>query len=64
MQKLSETENQTYEFIKKTGELQTTNLPRNMWGALPSLKNKGLIEIFKKYTIYYRKSKKKFVNVK
>jgi hypothetical protein len=57
-------ENKTYEFIKKTGEIQTTNLPKRMWGALPSLKNKGLIEVFKKYTSYFRSRKKKFVKIK
>jgi len=64
MQNLGEMEKKTYSFIKNTGEIQTTNLPKEMWGAIPSLKNMGLIEIFKKYTSYFRSRKKKFVKVR
>jgi hypothetical protein len=64
VQNLGETEKKTYSFIKNAGEVQTTNLPKQMWGAVPSLKNKGLIEIFKKYTSYFRSRKKKFVRVR
>jgi hypothetical protein len=34
-----------------------------MCEAVVSLKNMGLVEVFKKYTSYYRKSKKKFVKI-
>jgi hypothetical protein len=62
---LSEIEQKTYDFIKNAGEIQTTNIhDKNMCGAVASLKNMGLVEVFKKYTSYYRRSKKKFVNVK
>ncbi|MFZ7138501.1 MAG: hypothetical protein ACOWW1_08810 [archaeon] len=64
VQDLGETEKKTYNFIKNTGEIQTTNLPKSMWGAIPSLKNKGLVEIFKKYTSYFKSRKKKFVRVR
>jgi len=63
VQNLGATEKKTYGFIKNVGEIQTTNLPKSMWGAIPSLKNKGLVEIFKKYTSYFRSRKKKFVKV-
>jgi hypothetical protein len=64
VQKLGETEKKIYTFIENAGEVQTTNLPKQMWGALPSLNNKGLIEIFKKFTSYFRSRKKKFVRVR
>jgi len=64
MEKLSEMENKTYKFIEKVGEIQTTNLPKRMWGAIPNLKNKGLVEVFKKYTSYFRSRKKKYVKLK
>jgi hypothetical protein len=62
---LSEIEKITFHFIKEAGEIQTRNLPdKRMVGAVSNLKNKGLIEIFKKYTSSYRRKKKKFVRVK
>jgi hypothetical protein len=64
MNKLSGIQKQTYNFIKNAGEVQTTNLPKRMWGAVPNLKNKGLVEVFKKYTSYFRSRKKKFVRIK
>ena len=64
MENLSEMEKRTYNFIKNVGEIQTTNLPKRMWGVIPNLKNKGLIEVFKKYTSYFRSRKKKFVRIK
>lgn len=65
MRELTETEKETYNFIKEVGEIQTTNLPnRRMWGAIPNLRNMELIEVFKKYTSYFRSRKKKFVRIK
>lgn len=65
IERLSGTERKVYEFIKEVGEIQTKNLPdRRMAGAIATLKNKGLVEIYKKYTIIYRRKKKKFVKVK
>ena len=62
---LTEMERKTYEFIKKAGEVQTGNMPNSrMMGALANLKNKGLVEIYKKYTSIYRRKKKKFVRIK
>jgi hypothetical protein len=63
--KLTTIEKKTYDFIKEAGEVQTTNLPSNrMWGAIPALKNLGLIEVFKKFTSQFKSRKKKFVKIK
>ena len=62
---LSEIEEKTYNFIKNAGEIQTSNIhDKRMSGAVASLKNLGLVEVFKKYTSYYKRRKKKFVKVK
>jgi prenyltransferase beta subunit len=64
MRELSRIEKKTYNFIKDAGEIQTSNIrDKHMCGAVASLKNMGLVEVFKKYTSYYRKSKKKFVKI-
>ena len=50
MRELSEIEKKTYDFIKDAGEIQTSNIHDNrMCGAVSSLKNMGLVEVFKKY---------------
>jgi hypothetical protein len=65
MRELTEIEKETYNFIKEVGEIQTTNLPnKRMWGAIPNLNNMGLVEVYKRYTSYFRSRKKKFVKIK
>jgi hypothetical protein len=65
MRELSQIEKKTYNFIKDAGEIQTTNIrDKHMCGAVVSLRNMGLVEVFKKYTGYYRESKKNFVKIK
>jgi hypothetical protein len=65
MRQMTDLEKRTYNFIKDAGEVQTTNLPdKRMWGAIPNLKNMGMIEVFKKYTSYFRRRKKNFVKIK
>lgn len=65
MRELTEIERKTYDFVKEVGEIQTTNLPnKRMWGAIPNLRNMGLVEVYKKYTSYFRSRKKKFVIIK
>jgi hypothetical protein len=66
MKELSEIQRETYNFIKEVGAIQTTNLPdKRMWGTIPNLVDLGLVEVFKKYTNRYFKSrKKKFVKIK
>jgi hypothetical protein len=62
---LSKIERETYEFIKDAGEIMTRNLPdRRMPGVIPSLKNKGMVEVYKKYTSNFRRKKKKFVKIR
>lgn len=59
---LSEIERKTYEFIKEAGEIQPKSMPDiRMVGAIATLKSKGLVEIYKKYTSINRRKKKKFV---
>lgn len=61
---LSEIEEKTYNFIKDAGKIQTSNIHyKRMCGAVASLKNMGLVEVFKKYTSYYRR-KNKMVKIK
>lgn len=65
MRELTEIERKTYDFIKEVGEIQTTNLPdKRMWGTISNLKNMGLVEVYKKYTSFFRSKKKKFVRIK
>ena len=62
---LTELERKTYEVIKRTGEIQPKNLPDpRMMGAVANLKAQGLVEVFRKYTSWSRKRKRKFVRVK
>ncbi|RJS93419.1 hypothetical protein CW705_01720 [Candidatus Bathyarchaeota archaeon] len=61
---LTPTEKNLYEFIRKSGEVMTSNLPPKMMGALPQLIRKGLVEIYKKQTTPWSTKKKKFVRVK
>ena len=65
MENLSTIERETYDIIRDLGEVQTRNLPdKRMIGAVASLKDKKLVEIYKRYTSIYRRRKKKFVRVK
>jgi hypothetical protein len=63
-QNLSKIEKITYEFIRDIGEIQTKNFPdRNMMGAIASLKTKGLVKIYKKYSSRFKHKKKKYVTI-
>jgi len=65
LEDLSDLERKTYEIIEKIGEIQPKNLPEpRMMGAVSNLKAKGLVTVFKKYTSWAHKRKKKFVRVK
>ena len=61
---MSPTEIQLYEYLKKAGEVSTSNIPRRLMGALPNLIRKGLVEVYKKQTILWSAKKTKFVRVK
>jgi hypothetical protein len=57
-------EKKTYEFIRNSGEIQPRDVPdKRMVGAIASLKSKGLVEIYSRYTSRFRKKKKKFVRI-
>lgn len=65
LEDLSELEKETYDIIKEAGEIQPKNLPEpRMIGAVSNLKAKGLVIVFKRYTSWAHKRKKKFVRVK
>jgi len=57
-------EREILEFIRKYGEVLTTDIPGRMGGAIPSLINKGLVEIYKKRTSPWRPKKRKFLRIK
>jgi hypothetical protein len=61
LSKLTKFENKVYDFIKEQGEVQISNMPKKMWGAIPNLKNAGLIKTYKKPTTPWASKKKKFV---
>jgi len=61
---MAPSERRLYEFIKRSGEVMTTNLPPKMMGALPQLIKKGLIEVYKKPTTIWSDKKRKFVRAK
>jgi len=61
---MAPSERDLYEFIKRSGEVMTSNLPSRMMGALPQLVKKGLVEIYKKPTTLWSAKKKKFVRAK
>ena len=42
--KLTEFEKKVYGFIKERNEMIVSNVPKNMRGAIPNLKNAGLLE--------------------
>ena len=61
--RLTDFEEEVYLFIKDHGEVLISNLPDRMMGAIPNLKNKGLIEINKKRVIPWASKKRKYVRV-
>ncbi|MGQ9551714.1 MAG: hypothetical protein ACUVUE_04725 [Candidatus Bathycorpusculaceae bacterium] len=65
LKNLSDIEKQTLEFIKTLGEVRPSSiLDKRMVGAVSTLKDKGLVEIYKRYTSPYRRKKKKFVRIR
>ena len=64
LSKLTEFEKEVYDFIKGHAEILTSNIPTRMSGAIPSLKNKGVIEVFKKGTSRWTSKKRKFARIK
>jgi hypothetical protein len=57
-------ERTAYLLIAKVKEIRPCNLPsEKMIGAVSTLKNKGFVEIHKRYTSPSRRKKKKFVRI-
>ena len=63
LRELTEFEKKVYEFIKEHNEMIVSNIPKNMKGAIPHLKNAELVKIFKKPTTPWASKKKTFVKV-
>ena len=61
MLKLTDFEKEVYNFIRIKGESRISNIPKNMWGAIPKLKNAGLIKTYKKPTASWSSKKHTFV---
>ena len=59
--KLTDFEKQVYDFIKEHDEMIVSNVPKNMRGAIPNLKNAGLLETFRKPANPWASKKKTFV---
>ena len=59
--KLTDFEKQVYEYIKAHDEIVVSNVPKNMSGAIPNLKNAGLVKIFRKSMTQWSSKKKTFV---
>ena len=61
MSKLTNFEKEVYAFIKAQGEVQISNLPRRMWGAIPKLRNAGQVKTYKRPTVLGASKKQTFV---
>ena len=61
---LTDFENKVYNFVKERGEILTSNMPPRMSGAIPNLKNKGVVEVYKKTTSRWASKKRKFIRAK
>ena len=60
---ITEFEKKTYEYIKEHGEVQVSNIPKLMWGAIPNLKKEGLVKTYKKPTSPWASKKHTFVKI-
>ena len=59
--KITEFEKKAYNYIKEQGDVKVSNVPKMMWGAIPNLKNAGLVETYKKTTTPWASKKHTFV---
>jgi hypothetical protein len=64
LKNLTDFEKEVYKFVSKHGEMLTTSIPKRMSGVIPNLKNKGVIEVYKKTTSRWTSRKRKFVRIK
>jgi len=61
---LTDFEKKVYDFIKEHEEVLASNMPLRMRGAVPNLKNKGLIVVYKKTASRWSSNKRKFIKTK
>jgi len=61
---MTEFEKEIYDFIRKHGEMLTSDIPTRLSGAIPNMKNKGVIEIFRRQTSRWAPKKRKFVRIR
>jgi hypothetical protein len=59
--KISGLEQEVYNYIKDHGEVIVSDVPKNMRGAIPNLKNAGLVVTFRKPVTPWATKKKTFV---
>ena len=57
-------EREVYDFIKRSGEVITSQIPQKKAGAIPNLINKGLVEVIKKNLSTWKTKKIKLIKVK
>jgi len=60
---ITEFEKETYNYIKEQNGVQVSNLPKRMWGAIPTLKDAGLVDTYKKTTTPWASKKHIFVKI-
>jgi hypothetical protein len=63
MTQLTEFEKKVYDLIKGQREIQVSDLPMRMLGAIPKLKNNKLIKTYRKPTTPWASKKHTFVKV-
>ena len=61
---LTDLEKEVYSLIKRRGEVMASIIPPRMMGAIPRLKNLGLVEVYKKSTTSETSKRRKFVRIK
>ena len=61
---LTALEREAYELIKRSGEVMTINVPSAIRGVIPGLVNRGLVEVYKRFTSHRKRRKRKFLRVK
>ena len=64
LESLSKVEREVYDLILRTGEVMVGDIPSKKAGAIPSLVNKGLVEIEKRKINNQTTKKSKFVRIR
>jgi len=58
---LTDFEREVYGFIRERGEVLTSEIPPRMMGAVPNLKNRGLVEVYRRPTTRWASKKRTFI---